>query len=365
MSKVNFCLNGRPVTEQVILFKQSGKAEDFLPIMLYYENYKDHWFSQLEGYIDRSAFDSEFDLKLLYAINKFDAEFAQKNASKKGLSFQGNFNRWFYKILTNWKSNVKTSSFRVKKRPPVSCPICGRSVGRIEEEHLKHIKTVADLPRFMVWENDVYEVVATPRVYAATWGEKTPDKWDALNNDRLKEYASEKHRVRWPWRLPDGKRGVLCPFTKNIVPIIDDLYLASLPVKFRHYATPMTWEEFVSQHPTALIQSEIYSLDRCSMDAEDVSLRDYISDNRRIQNSEDHMDVAMIESGNIAIRYEHVFQSIDQCVEDPVDQRILKLVAAGYVMDDIAETLEISKKDLRKRLRSIRSCKQLEELLKR
>ena len=363
MSKVNFCLNGTPVTEQVIIFKQSGKAEDFLPIMLYYENYKDHWFAQLEGYIDRSAFESEFDLKLLYAINKFDADFAQQNASKKGLSFQGNFNRWFYKILTNWKSNVKTSSFRVKKRPPVTCPICGRQVGRIDEEHLRHIKGLGDLPRFMVWAENIYEVISAPRVYAVTWGQKTTTKWQALNDNRLKEFADDKHRVRWPWRLPDGKRGVLCPFTKHVVPIIDELYLRSLPDKFRHYAEQVSWEDFVREYPNALIQSEIYSLDRCAMEDDGTALHDYVADNRHLHGGDDPLDITMLDQSTTT-RYEYTFQTIEQCVEDLIDRRILKLIAAGYVLDDIAETLDIDKKDLRKRIRGIRNCKQLEELLK-
>ena len=364
MSKVNYCLNGRAVTAQVSLYQQTKKSVDFLPILLYYENFKDHWYKQLEDYLDRLTFDADFDYRLVRAVDTFDITAADANAEKKGLSFLGNFNRWFYKILTNWKSNVKTSSFRLKKRPAVTCPVCGRRVGRIDEMHLQHYKSLSDLPKFVVWKGEIFEVVTGPRVYATMWGKKTAKKWRALASKNTKEFATEKRRVRWPWRLKDGKRGVLCPFTKRVVSEINDKYIQSLPDKFNRYATPMSWVEFVAEHPRSLIQSEVYSVDRGGPTPDDGTvLGDHIGvDHRR--SASGPMDHKAVRNGEVTIEYEHVFAAIDHTVEDKSNRQILKLIAVGYSFEDIAEELEMDRKEVRQRVRSVRDAKtDLEELL--
>jgi hypothetical protein len=342
------------------LYRDCRRSEDFLPILFYYENYKDVWFAQLSDYMDRMTFESEFDFKLVHAINTFDPEHAEKNAVAKGLSRLGNFNRWFYKILTNWKSNVKTSSFRLKKRPPVTCPVCGRRVGRIDENHLQHWKTKSDLPRFMFWKGKIYDVFTKPAVYAVTWGDKTAAKWADFRAGKFKDYNDEKRRIRWPWRLPDGSRGVLCPFTKRIVPEITEEYIRSLPDKHSRYAEPTSWEEFVIRHPNALIQSEPYSLDHTVRDEESF-LSGMVAGGRP---EDDDLDYQEIQEGRVTQKYEYTFKTIEQCIHDEVDQGILKLIASGYEVDDIAETLEMEKKEVRRRIRAIRDCKELEEMLK-
>lgn len=361
MSKVNYCLNGVPVIEQVIRYRKEHREEDFLPIILYYENYKDVWYAQLEDYMDRLTFESEYEFKLVHAINSFSPEHAEDNATAKGLSRLGNFNRWFYKILTNWKSNVKTSAFRMKKRPPVTCPVCGRKVGRIDEEHLNHWKGKSDLPKFMVWKGDIYEVMSKPAVQAVTWGKKTAAKWRDFLKGNIKEYADEKRRIRWPWRLKDGTRGVLCPFIRKVVVEIDEEYLRSLPDEYARYAPKFTWEEFIYRHPRALIQSELYSLDHATSKDEDSYLREMIADPGV---NSDEIDYGDIKLGQVTSKYEHTFRTIDECVHDELDRNILKLISAGYLVDDIAETLNIEKKDIRRRIRSIRDCKELEQLLR-
>ncbi len=364
MSKVNHCLNGRPVTEQVVLYQESRKSDDYVPVKWYYDNYKEVWFRQLKDYMDRMTFDSEFDFRLVRAVDTFNAVAATEIASSRGLSFLGNFNRWFYKILTNWKSNVKTSSFRLKKRPSVQCPICGRFVGRIDVDHLKHYKTISDLPKHMTWKKNIYEVVTSPKVYAVTWGEKTVQKWKDLTTGEAKNQSQCRRRVRWPWRLRDETRGVLCPFTKKVVAELNDRYIRGLSDKHCRYAKPTSWEEFVFDHPSALIQSEIYDLDHAvGSDRDRVFLKDHIPvPEESTFNGVDH---EMIVEGKIPVSFEHTFNAIDVCIANDEDRDILKLVASGYSVEDIAETLETSKREVRQRMRSIRdSNKDLERMLK-
>jgi hypothetical protein len=359
MSKVNYCLNGNPVIDQVEKYRINKTSEDFLPILFYYENYKEVWYAQLSDYMDRTTFDSEFEFKLIHAINSFNPEHANEFAASKKLSRLGNFNRWFYKILTNWKSNIKTSAFRLKKRPSIMCPVCGRKVGRIDEAHLLHQKTKSDLPHYMVWEGMIYEVANKPGIYAITWGVHTSDKWNDLNDGKSKEYADEKRRIRWPWRLPDGSRGVLCPFTQKTIAALDEEYLQSLPNQYGKYAECITWDEFNSRYPHALIQSETFSLDY-NPNSDSSFLNEIVAG----QVCEEEMSYDEIKNGDVSTRYEYTFRTIEQCVHDETDRMILKLVASGYETDDIAESLELDKKDIKKRLRAIRDCAELETLLR-
>lgn len=351
MSKPNYCDNGKPVTDQVILFQQSRKSDDFTHILEYYDNFKDVWFLQLKDYMDRDSFDSEFDFRLFKAVDSFNCNEAQKNANKKGLDYLGNFNRWFYKILTNWKSNVKTSAYRMKKCPSVTCPVCGRKVGRITATHLQHFKTVSDLPKFMTWSGEIYEVFARPRVYAICWGKRTNQKFNDLLTGKTKIYMDEKKRVKWPWRTSDGQMGVLCPFTKKIVKEITDEHLQGLPDKYNRYTTPVSWEDFLESHPKSLIQSEIYSLDVSKKDSSDVSMKDKIISNTRVG----HSGVFEVGFGN-SDTIEHVFSIINKHISDKRDIKILECLASGFEIDEIAEMASCDKKEIRKRIKSIRDC---------
>lgn len=356
MSKKNYCFNGNPVTDQVVIYQKTHKSDDFLPILLYYENFKDIWFSQLSDYLDRMSFESEFEFKLMRAVDSFSYVEAKKYAEENGLSLLGNFNRWFYKILTNWKSNVKTSAYRVKKRPSVLCPVCGRSVGKIDEEHLQHYKTTADMPRFFVWEDNIYEFSNIPKVYASIWGKFTPEKMKELKEGNIKQFCFDKRKVRWPWRLETGKRGVLCPFTKKIIDKIDNEYIKLLPDKYNRYAQPMKWEEFISTHPSALIQTEVYSIDYYLLgkkSSENINLSESVVSNNRVASGSEGIEINSI-ANCVDDRYEHTFSTIDKHVEDLIDRKILKMFAAGYNEDDMEKYLGIDRKDIKKRVKNIK-----------
>lgn len=364
MSKLNYCYNGRSVTNQVILYQQTHDSRDYLPIQIYYDDYKDHWFSQLEDYMDRQEFESDFDYKLACAVNSFKEGRAKKLQEEKGYGATGAFNGLFYQILSNWKSNIKTSSFRLKKRPAVRCPVCGRKVGRIDENHLQHYKSPRDFPSYVVFEGQIYECVAQPKVNIVCWGDKTNEKMASLKAGNTDSFHSEKRRIRWPWKMPDGTKGVLCPFTKNIVPKIDDDYIRSLPDKFSRYAPPMTWEMFNESYPYALIQSEVFDLQHLVGGDDNSCIGDYVSEDRRIGPSIEGIEFNTIMDGKTTSAYEYVFHIIDQNVEDLTDRGILKLVSAGYSVDDIAESLSIPKKDIKTRLRAVKENKEFEVLLR-
>jgi hypothetical protein len=364
MGKLHYCLNGEKVTEQVIKFQHSRSSRDYLPIQLYYDDYKDQWFNQLTDYMDRVTFEAEFDFKLCRAVDSFNGSHARALAQKNGWSFLGAFNRWFYKILSNWKSNVKTSAFRIKKRPAVQCPVCDRFVGRIDVEHLKHYKGLSDLPKFFVYKKQIYETTTTPRVQAVCWGEKTPAKWKALESGDVKAFSHEKRRVEWPWEK-GGRRVVVCPFTRRLIPIIDEAYIRSLPDKYSRYAEPLAWEEFIERYPSAMIQTEVFSLDHSMMGEDgEVYLRDHVAIDKRVSSNESTLDYEMVCKDNVSSQFEYVFRAISDCVDDDVDQDILKLLAGGYTVDDVADTLEIEKTEVRRRIRSVRdNNKELEQRL--
>jgi len=355
MSKLHHCLNGRPVTEQVVLYQQTRDSRDYLPIQFYYDNYKDHWFAQLDDYMDRMTFESDFDYKLSVAVNMFKFATAAHLQKEKGYGPLGAFNGFFYKILSNWKSNIKTSAFRVKRRPAVQCPVCSRMVGRIDMKHLQHFKTISDLPKFMVWQGDIYEVTSMPRVYVVTWGEKTNAKLEALKKGDVKAFASCKRRIRWPWKLENGTKGVLCPFTKNIVPQIEEEYIKTLPIEHSRYAPPMTHHEFTEKYPRARIQSEVYDLHRPVGKDQKGVLQDHIDRDHRVTGPFESIDYDDIKSGDVPMSFESAFRIIENFIKDETDQEILKLIATGYTVDDVATTLDIDKKEVRSRIKSVRS----------
>lgn len=349
MARLHHCADGTPITDMVLRYQKDRKGEDYLAVYRYYDNFKDKWYLELQDYLDRSTFDAEFDFKLCRAIDSFDAEQALQLCEKYKWSSLGAFNRWFYACLRNWKSNVKTSAFRQKKRPAVQCPICGRYVPKIDEQHLAHIKTKSDLPKVFSWKGEIYSVVTTPDSHATLWGKYTHKKLVQINSGNVK--GLKKERITWPWFDKDGSRVVVCPFTKKYVEELSNDYIATLPKQHNRYAEPYTWQDFVEGFPNpVLIQSEIYSLDFHSAD-EDTSLHNNIavSDEVAALRHED------IESGKISIVYEHVFHLIESTITDEIDQKVAKLVAIGYSDIDIASVLEIDKKEVRQRKRDLRS----------
>ncbi len=364
MGKLHYCDNGVAVTDQVVRYKKfrntksddnntnyklSFLDEEYKLIQRYFNNYKEYWYDQLADYLDREEFDADFDFRLFKAVETFDEDKARSLASTYGWTFLGMFNRWFYKILSHWKSNVKTSSFRLKKRPSVLCPVCGRSVPRITEEHLKHYKTARDLPSYVVWEGSLYEVHTSPKQYIYTWGSKTAKKVKALKKGNSKSISEYKHRTRWKWKLDNGERGVLCPFTKKIIPEITNAYLSSLDSKHNRHAESISWQDFIERYPNHLIQSEIYSLDYLESDADEEGfLKDHIP------GTYDMSDNGIVCFDDPDSGYEHAFRTIEECIEDDTDQLILKLIAVGYTIDDISDTLNLNKKEVRRRLRLIR-----------
>lgn len=351
--KLHYCINGISVTDQVLLYQASKTGDNYIPIKEYYDNFKEPWYKQLSDYMDRSGFDSEFNYKLCRAVDSFDYETAQEIASKYGWSTLGMFNRYFYSILSHWKSNVKTSSYRIKKRPPVQCPVCHRYVSRIDAEHLQHYKTTSDLPRVVVWHDNIYEVCCLSKMYIYTWGKKTNRKLNDLLDRKTSDYKSERHRVRWPWFCRDGDRGVLCPFTKKIIPQITNDYLRSLPAELSRYAPVYTWEQFIEKYPMSLIQAEVYSLDFLESHSSDDEgfLRDHVA---ATMDGEAVMDYEKINNNDFGYKYESVFQVIDEYIKDKVDQDVLKLIAIGYSNEDIADTLDIEKKEVKWRIRGIK-----------
>lgn len=350
MTRLHHCSDDTPVTDKVLIYQKDRKGDDYLPIYHYYNNFKDKWYLELQDFLDRSTFDAEYDFKLCRAVESFDEKRARDLCEKYKWSFLGAFNRWFYAVLRNWKSNVKTSAFRQKKRPSVQCPVCGRNVPKIDEFHLAHIKTKSDLPKAFSWRGDIYSVITEPDVQAVCWGKHTHKKLTKINNGEAK--GLEKERIEWPWYTKEGTRGVVCPFTKKIVPNLSNEHIAGLPKQYNRYAKPMTWQDFVEEFPhPVLIQAEIYSLDYNAAD-EDGSLQDSIG---KVDPATEmgHEDV---EQNKVSSSYEHVFHLIETTIEDEIDQKMAKLVAIGYSNDDIASVLKIDKKEVRQRKRDLRSC---------
>jgi hypothetical protein len=349
---LNYCNNGNSVTDQVIRYQNTRMNDDYLPIQYYYDNYKDIWFDQMAEFFDRKTFESEFDYKLCRAVESFNSQKAIKLSDKNNWSALGMFNRWFYRILRNWQSNVKSSSFRIKKNPSTQCPICGRFVAKIDIEHLSHIKSIRDLPKIFTWKGFIYETCRIPKAVASCWGEYDRNKWKRLLRGQVK--SESKYKVSWPWFLANGDRGVCCPFTKKVIPFIDDEYIRSLPDKHNRYAKPYSWEEFVSNHPSHLIQQEIYSLDYCDS-IDNLALHEKVSD----RSDKTFINYEMICKGKVPTEYENSFLLIDQFFDNDLDKRILKLFTIGYDINDIADSLEIDKKMVRDRIKAIRAHKEL------
>ena len=350
MAKLHYCDDGITVTNKVLRYQTTRSNDDYLPIHKYYDNYKDRWYLELKDFLDRSTFDSEFDFKLCRAIQSFDGEQAQALCDKYKYSFLGEFNRWFYAVLRNWKSNVKTSAFRQKKRPSVHCPVCGRKVPKIDETHLAHYKGRSDLPKAFFWKGIIYQVVVVPGAFAISWGKYSKKKLEEINNGNAKSYKRE--RAEWPWYTRQGRRGVMCPFTKKILSEITIEHIQSLPNEYSRYARPISWQEFVEEYPyPVLIQAETYSLDYNQAD-EDLTLHGNVA----VNNPTDVLGHEDVAKNRVTMEYEHIFYLIEKYVEDETDQKVLKLAAIGYSDEDIAQALDLDRKEVRSRKRNIKSA---------
>lgn len=355
------------IVVHVLNYQKSKSSTDYEPIKKYYDNFKEKWFQQVEDYLDRNSFESEFDYKLHRAVETFNDGKSKDLAAKNQWSSTGRFNRWFFRVLTNWKSNVKNSSFRAKKRPAVQCPICGRFVTRITEEHLQHVKTVSDLPKYMHWDGQIFEIATKPKSAAVCWGEYTSAKMRDLQNGNTTEYKDMKRKVKWPWKTDDGKRAVFCPLSKRIVPVINDEYLNTLSASVNRYAEPYSWEQFIELHPYTLIQSEMFSLEYDSMERQsETPFKNTVCVDRRIPGSVSGIDHNSVSSGNVPMDYSDTFDMITKNISDNTDREILKLVAIGYEFDQISETLNIKRADIRRRIKRIKEVnKELEASLVR
>lgn len=359
MSQLHFCKNGVSVTQQVVTYQTTRDEDDYRPIQDYYCSYMDWWYKQVEDYIDRLTFDADFVFKLYTAVIEFDAEKGDELAKKNKWNPDGNFNRWFYKVLSNWKSNIRTAGSRHKKRPPVQCPCCGRLVSQITEEHLQHYISISDLPVAFEWEGNIYQTAAAPTKEAWCWGEYTPEKLKQINAKAGKMYARDKHKVPWPWHDARGHKMVVCPFTKVLLAKINEKHIKELPGEFSRYSAPVSFAEFVREHPMVLIRAEIYSLDYDQSD-DDLYLKDTIA--REYQ--EGDMDAVMVEKGAVTAKYEHAFKTIDKFIDNKQDRKILKLTAIGYRLEDIAEAMSMEKGDVRKRVLAARQIHGFEAALK-
>ena len=78
--------------------------------------------------------------------------------------------------------------------------------------------------------------------------------------------------------------------------------------------------------------------------------------NISVQGISTPLEYADIEQNNVNLEYEHVFYLIETCIDDEMDQKVLKLASIGYSDDDISSALEIDKKEVRRRKKSIRSA---------
>ncbi len=371
MGQLHYCDNGNTVTDQVILYKslrEKNKTDEsneaYKQIHNYYGDYKKLWHKQVEDYIDRKTFNLEFDFKLLRAVDSFDIDQAKSLASTNGWSYIGMFNRWFYAILQNWKSNVKTSSYRLKKRPSVTCPVCGEDVARIDEEHLKHIMTTRHLPSFFEFDGAIYETKTTPSDTAVTYGKYSKSKMNKLIKDK-KLLVEERAIIAWPWADASGKRMVICPITKKAVEAISDDYLYELPADKNRYAESVPWHKFCEEYPNSLIESREYCLDLSH--SEDCPLKDRVGRDRKLP-GKSHVDqessLDQIRSNKVSVKYSDVFTSIDSLIPDEIDKDILKLIAVGYSVEDIADTINVKKSEVKKRMKNIReNAKKLEKKL--
>lgn len=351
------CSDGTSVDIKVRKFQLLRKNDDFIQVQKYYDDFKDHWFKQVDELVDKEEFETEWHAKLLHSMETYKEDRAVEACQENGWSMEHKFNRWFYAALKNWISNIKTQAFRSKRRPGIVCPICFKEVIKIEEKHLLHIRTTRDVVKVFELNGSVYKTMLKPRKEARVY---------LCNLKEALKKPSEKTIVeKWPWKMSDGKPGVFCPYTKKIVPIINDEYLLGLSKKYRHYAKPYTWFEFQEEFPNYMVHSEIMSLDYENSKVNGKVFVDMIGRNRRLSGScpPKLCHPKLLKNGFSSQEYEHAVNAVDTLISDDVDNKILKHIMVGIDFRDICEELSISKKELRFRISKIKNNKKLETIL--
>ena len=355
------CIDGVFIDQKVKIFQTSRKNQDYLMVEQYYDDFKDHWFKKVEDLIDREEFDREWYNKLLHSMETYREDKALHLCRIKGWSLNNKFNRWFYSALRNWICNVKTQAFRTNKRPGIVCPICFREVSKIEERHLEHVKTTSDLPKAFMYNNMVCKTYLFPKKEAKYY---MADLQEVLNNCKVKTRS-----MAWPWFLNDGQPGVMCPYTSNIVAAITNLYLTTLPKKYRHYAKPYTWYGFQEEFPNFMVHSEVMSLDYSSLvDNDNRVMVDNVGVNRRLDGgacSPYICDFSVLAKVNNStpVNYEYALKAVEKYVDDIIDRNILKYVMIGYEIKDVCDELGISRKEIKNRIDQLQENKILQTVL--
>jgi len=342
--KLPVCTDGTLVDEKVMQFQLHHKSEDFDLIRKYYISYRKFWFNKVSDLIEEEEFYLEWDEKLLHAVETYDDDRAKALCQLKNWPINSKFNRWFYSSLRNMISNIKSGAFRGNKQPSVICPICLRQVPKIEEQHLKHIISTKDLPKTFIWNCDTYKTFSKPYQKA------------------LKLVKGHWQKVKWEWFLKDGTKGVVCPFTMNIVPKIDSEYINTLPKKYKHYAVPYSWFEFQEEFPTAIVHSEIHRIDTNSIEC-DGRKRSDVSVNLRTANSEYSNYTCEIDMIENTTEYESAMKVIEKYSSDKIDKYIMMCLTTGYSMQDVCEELNISRRDLQNRITSLKENVNLKNAL--
>ena len=342
------CRDGTPVDERVRSYQLTRSDRDFEQIKDYYDDFRDYWFAKVQELLDRDDFEREFYNKLHQAVETYNEEKAITLCRLRGWSLKQKFNRWFYRALQNWASNVRASKFRGKNIPSVVCPVCMREVSRIDERHLQHLRTVQDLPSVFEYGGRVYRTMLKPRKFARYY--------ECSLRNALRRLPDRSKKTSWPWYLHDGKTpGVLCPLTGDIVPEITNEYIQAMPAEHRHYAPPCTWDEFQQAHPSALPHAEVYSLEYGG-DGE-AMFRDFVHVNARLTAAEIPPYSCFYEDlkkASVPIEYEFVVDAIRRYVVDPLEREILKLATLGYTEAEMCYRLCIRKAELNAKLRSLR-----------
>ena len=358
MSKLNVCSNGISVTDQVVRFKETRSNDDYIPIQEYYDDFKAFWFNRINEINDWETFEDDFNYKLFRAVDAFDHVYALSLARSRGWSLGGMFNRFFYAILSNWRANVKATSFRPKRRPVIQCPICDRMVTRIDIYHLQHYKTVKDLPKYMCYGNKIYEVPKKVSEQVVCWGDYTTSKWQSLNSDDSEKFLRYRRKVDWPWFDFDNEPMVVCPWTGRKVSQIDDNYIKSLPDQYSRYARPYTWEDFLENYPRCLIQSEMYELSFTEGPQDErnpAHFSDMLYKDCRIGEKFDVMSAEEVLDGRVRPEYTRLFAIIDTWFDNEDERMVLKLSSVGFNASDIAEHSGINRSQVKRIIKRIRS----------
>lgn len=345
MPKNHVCANGNSVVDQVLLYQSHKRSKDYVYIQTYYEAFKDFWYFGVENHIDRNSFNADFDWKLFRAVSTYSSDEATSLAKKYQWRMDGAFNRWFWRILSNWICNLKSNSYRTRKRPSVLCPICGRWVVRIDEEHLQHYKTKNDLPRCFVWKDKIYATKCKPSDEIMSWGKYSTIKFEDVLKSDDKKWLNKKVKCKWPW-FKKGIAHVVCPFTETLLPEITNEYLRSLPQEHNRYAKRTSWQEFIETYSYSnLIESEVYSLEYRADPVD--SLPPAVVQPYNVP------DNFSIENYNENLHLENVYHIINSNIEDEKSREMLKLMACGYDDNEVSQRMNIDRREIRKRKKQI------------